>query len=166
MRSNVLLTAVAMLLTQTGCATTMSTQAWTPEQRQEIALSLGRPLVPDPLPEGYGSDYALGLRHGEMAATWHDTSGRMTGGFLAGLTLGLIGTGIAYVVADSDDVRTPASQFVPPVVFTEQNEYTAGFRRSYTDRVRDARKSRALRGGLMGTFVTVSAAIVYIMATN
>jgi hypothetical protein len=95
-----------------------------------------------------------GMRDGRIAAQSHGTSGYAAGGFLAGVTLGLIGTGIAYAVASGSDASIGGTDLI--VANERGPTYMQGYQEGFRERLRDRRKSSALAGGLVGTAVIVA----------
>ena len=90
------------------------------------------------------SDRVLGMAD---AQTMHSSGGRFGGGMLLGITLGLIGTGIAYALASS-------SEPIPMIVPEERNGQAVDancYRVGYVDKAKSKNKSAALSGGLLGT---------------
>src|SRR5690606_2761472 len=63
-------------------------------QAQEVKAAVPHPMDEGPL-------------EGERAAEVVGTNGYFAGGFVSGLALGLIGTGIAWTVAGSSEVAIP-----------------------------------------------------------
>lgn len=82
----------------------------------------------------------------EAADQLHSGSGWMAGGFVSGILLGLIGTGISWAMASSSSVEVNR---VPDGV--EASCYRDG----YTSKAKSKNSSNALTGGLLGTAVLV-----------
>ena len=82
----------------------------------------------------------------EAADQFHSGSGWMAGGFVSGILLGLIGTGISWAMASSSSVDVNR---VPDGV--EASCYRDG----YTSKAKSKNSSNALTGGLLGTAVLV-----------
>ena len=80
-------------------------------------------------------------------------SGRFVGGFASGFLLGLIGTGIAYVIAGSDNTALPAAESAP--LNAANPTYALSFREGYSERLKARRRSSALTGGLLGTLTVI-----------
>jgi hypothetical protein len=101
-------------------------------------------------PQAYAAKTAAeGMLEGRMAAKNQGTGGYVAGGFLGGLTLGLIGTGIVYLVAASSATEVPAGQQV--VMINTPPDYRAAYIDAYGHEIRSKRKTSALVGGLAGT---------------
>lgn len=111
-----------------------------------------RAAVPNPMAEG-----AL---EGQRAAEMVGTSGYFAGGFISGITLGLIGTGIAWAVASSSDVSIPAS--TQAAIQANGPEWVYAYQTAFAERLKARRKSAALSGGLLGT----AAFLVIFVAAN
>jgi hypothetical protein len=123
-------------------------------QRSLAALAIAAALVAAPLaaqeqpvePTRRGT-LAEGMNDGTLRGNSVGTGGYFAGGFASGLMLGLIGTGLAYVVASSSDVGLPAAQ----VSFADRSpEYIQGYAMTYGQRVKSRRTQSALAGGLLG----------------
>jgi hypothetical protein len=82
----------------------------------------------------------------EAADQLHSGSGWMAGGFVSGILLGLIGTGISWAMASSSTVE---NNRVPDGV--EASCYRDG----YTSKAKSKNGTNALTGGLLGTAVLV-----------
>jgi hypothetical protein len=96
---------------------------------------------------------AKGSLDGKVAANSRGTGSYFAGGVGYGVLLGLIGTGIGYVLAGHDNVNLPTNQ---PFMFSDSSEtYRRAFTQAYADRVKAKRKSSALAGGLTGTAIIV-----------
>lgn len=105
------------------------------------------PVPVMPTPSQAESPLVAGMQDGRIAGDL-DPSGNWTGrGVLAGVTLGLIGTGIGYGIAGSSGVVVPDSAAL------RGGDYFAGFSQTFTQRVRDRRKGSVLGGGLVGSVV-------------
>jgi hypothetical protein len=90
----------------------------------------------------------------EAADQLHSGSGWMAGGFVSGILLGLIGTGISWAMASSSSVEVNR---VPDGV--EASCYRDG----YTSKAKSKNSSNALTGGLLGTAVLV---VLVVSATS
>ena len=82
----------------------------------------------------------------EAAEELHSGSGWMAGGFLSGVLLGLIGTGISWAIANSSSVEVNR---MPDGV------EASCYREGYTSKARSKNTSNALTGGLLGTALLV-----------
>ena len=98
---------------------------------------------------------------GRIAAESHGTGGWFVSGFFAGATLGLIGTGVTWVMAGSGgmDLRTHELASIQ----NRNQQYFEGYTGGYTERIRSKRKGSALGGGLLGTLTFV---VIYLNAVN
>jgi hypothetical protein len=93
---------------------------------------------------------ALGAHRGAEAARYAATSGWVMRGFLGGMTLGPIGAGVAYTVANNSDVALTPQQRA--LLLQEGGvEYAAGYQRAYAETLLARRKRSALTGGALGT---------------
>jgi hypothetical protein len=93
---------------------------------------------------------ALGAHRGAEAARYEATSGWVMRGFLGGMTLGPIGAGVAYTVANNSDVALTPQQRA--LLLQEGGvEYAAGYQRAYAETLLARRKRSALTGGALGT---------------
>ncbi len=99
--------------------------------------------------------------HGRAAADRQGTGGRFAGGYVPGLFLGLIGTGIAYAVASTSDVSVPALEAAQ--LISANANYSVSYQQGYGERLRSRRKSAALTGGLLGTLTFL---VIYASATS
>src|SRR5687768_11118447 len=90
----------------------------------------------------------------DAADQLHSGSGWMAGGFVSGILLGLIGTGISWAMASSSSVEVNR---VPDGV--EASCYRDG----YTSKAKSKNSSNALTGGLLGTAVLV---VLVVSATS
>lgn len=86
---------------------------------------------------------------GEQQANTVGTGGYFGGGYVAGLLLGLIGTGVSYAVAANSTTDVPPQ--VRVALAAESPTYQQAYQQAYTTRVRSRRKASALGGGLLGT---------------
>jgi hypothetical protein len=97
---------------------------------------------------------------GQTAGAKVSTGGWFGGGFVSGLVLTLLGTGIAYAVAADSKVELPPDQrlLITSRPFAYQQAYADGFR----EKVKSKRKSSALKGGLVATSAWV---VLFIVAS-
>ena len=103
-----------------------------------------------------GSAFSNGLLEGQVAGKALPAGGNFAGGFLGGVALGLIGTGIAYA-ASGNNVEVPASQVM---LFQNRPEgYLSGYTQGYVEQGKKRKKSAALMGGIVGTMVLVVAVL-------
>lgn len=104
---------------------------------------------------------AAATLHGQALAERQAVGGRFAGGFVSGLFLGLIGTGIAWAIAGSDDTPLPTAEASQ---LTRVNpDYHLFFQQGYSTKLKARRKSSALTGGLVGTATFVT---IYLVATS
>ena len=80
---------------------------------------------------------------GKAAADSVDTGGSSLGGFVGGLFLGLIGTGIAVVVQSEPEV--------PYHLLPEGDECSYAFSQGYANKGKSRKQKAALGAGLAGT---------------
>lgn len=116
-------------------------------QAQEVKAAVPHPMDEGPL-------------EGERAAEVVGTNGYFAGGFVSGLALGLIGTGIAWTVAGSSEVAIPAT--TQAGIQTNGPEWVYAYQTAFAERLKARRKSAALSGGLLGT----AAFLVIFVAAN
>lgn len=86
--------------------------------------------------------------------------GAFAGGMLAGFTLGLIGTAVAGVVANSSSVVPPPS----PPGYSEVEKWQ--YHHTYVNEVQGTRTTNAVVGGLIGTGLAVITIILIVQATD
>ena len=106
------------------------------------------PLTPtSPVLRYLNPDCDLDRTRGREAADQlHSGSGWMAGGFVSGVLLGLIGTGISYAIASSSSVEVSR---VPDGV------EASCYREGYVSKAKGTNTSNALTGGLLGTALLV-----------
>lgn len=126
-----------------------------------LALHGQEPTPPAPTAAATDSSPSAAVLHGRAAAERRGTGGRFVGGFASGLLLGLIGTGITYAIAGSDDASLPAMEAAK--LTTAHPNYSLAYQQGYAERLKAKRKSSALTGGLLGTLTVV---VVYVAATS
>jgi len=114
-----------------------------------------------PQPSATDSSAAAAVLQGRALAETRGTGGRFAGGFVSGVLLGLIGTGIVYAIAGSDDTSVPALDAAR--LSTANPTYSLSFQQGYSERLKARRKSSALTGGLLGTLTFV---VIYVSATS
>ena len=104
-------------------------------------------ITTTPLLRLLSPDCELDRTRGRDAADqFHSGSGWMAGGFVSGILLGLIGTGISWAMASSSSVEVNR---VPDGV------EASCYREGYTSKAKSKNSSNALTGGLLGTAVLV-----------
>jgi len=99
----------------------------------------------------------LGTRRGFDAARYESTSNWVWGGFVGGLTLGPIGAGLAWTLANNSDVSLGVDRRMM-LHYDGGPTYIDAFERSYAEALLDRRKRSALRGGILGTAALVATA--------
>jgi hypothetical protein len=93
---------------------------------------------------------ALGTLRGADAARYESTTGWVMRGFAGGLTLGPIGAGLAWTVANNSEVALSPQQRM--LLLQEGGStYTESFQRAYAETLLTRRKRSALTGGAIGT---------------
>jgi hypothetical protein len=117
-----------------------------------------RDTTPVPAVEAAASDMVvLGLRRGIDAARYESTTNWVWGGFIGGLTLGPIGAGLAWTLANNSDVALGVDRRM--VLHLDGGAtYIQAFEQAYAQALLDRRKRSALRGGILGTAGLVAAA--------
>ena len=93
----------------------------------------------------YDDGYYAGKRD---AKAGHSTAWGI-GGFVGGFALGLIGTGVCYLIAGGE-VEVPDEG-----MHNKQTEYRRGYEAGYNKIARQQNKSSALTGGLVGVLAIV-----------
>lgn len=86
---------------------------------------------------------------GQNAAMNVGTGGWATGGFVSGLFVGLIGTGVTWAMAGSSNVELPPDKRLQ--IASSPASYQQLYERAFAEKVKSKRKSSALKGGLLGT---------------
>lgn len=120
------------------------------DQATQLRLTTGEPLAHFMLPD-CDSDRTRGRADADQV---HSGSGWMAGGFVSGILLGLIGTGITWAMANSSTVEVSR---VPEGL--DANCYRDG----YTSKARSKNTTNALTGGLLGTAVLI---VLVVSATS
>jgi hypothetical protein len=117
-----------------------------PDPAQTLPVSLGERAVNDVQTDSA----ALGTQRGTEAARFEGTGPWVMRGFLGGLALGPIGTGLVYVVANnSDAAMTPQHR---SLLLQEGGlQYANAYQRAYAEALHARRKRSALTGGVIGT---------------
>jgi hypothetical protein len=92
----------------------------------------------------------LGARRGMEAARYESTTNWVWGGFMGGLTLGPIGAGLAWTLANNSDVALGVDRRVL-LSYDGGLTYVDAFERAYAEALLERRKRSALRGGIIGT---------------
>jgi hypothetical protein len=98
--------------------------------------------------------FADGLGVGEQDGT--TVGGKLGIGFVIGLTLGLIGTGIGYFMIEPSDL---AYQNVKTIE-GKSPEYVQGYTLGYTKRSKSKKRRTFLQGGVVGSIIAGTAYII------
>ena len=87
---------------------------------------------------------------GAEAARYASTTKWVFGGFAGGLTLGPVGAGLAWTLANNSDAELTAERWR---LLTEEvsSTYADTYQRSYAETLHARRKRAALTGGIIGT---------------
>jgi hypothetical protein len=99
----------------------------------------------------------LGARRGLDAARFESTTNWVWGGFLGGLTLGPIGAGLAWTLANTSDAALSVDQRML-LSYDGGFTYIDAYQRAYAHALLERRKQSALRGGIIGTAALVATA--------
>jgi hypothetical protein len=94
-----------------------------------------------------------GKVEGTTSAEAAGTAVWTVGGFAGGLTLGPIGAGLAYAMAESSASALPAD--VQSKVGRRGSEYSLAYQQAYTQKLISRRKRASLVGGAAGTALLV-----------
>ena len=81
-------------------------------------------------------------------------NGWFAGGFVSGLFLGLVGTGVTWALASYSEVKLPPDRQL--IIGNQPGTYRQVYEKSFSDKVRMKRKSAALKGGLVGTGIVLA----------
>jgi hypothetical protein len=92
----------------------------------------------------------LGARRGLQAARYETTSRWIWGGFLGGMTLGPIGAGLAWTLANNSEVALSVDQRML-LSYDGGYAYIEAYERAYAQELLARRKRSALTGGAIGT---------------
>lgn len=113
-----------------------------------------------PAAEAAPSDtVVLGARRGVEAARYESTTSWVWGGFVGGLTLGPIGAGLAWTLANNSDVAIGVDRRM--ILHLDGGPtYVAALEEAYAEALLERRKRSALRGGILGTAGLVATATV------
>lgn len=116
--------------------------------------------TPVPAAQAMASDtVVLGARRGVDAARYESTTNWVWGGFVGGLTLGPIGAGLAWTLANNSDVALGVDRRM--VLHLDGGPtYIEAFEQAYAEALLERRKRSAVRGGLLGTAGLVATATV------
>jgi hypothetical protein len=116
--------------------------------------------APDAPPAAAASDtVVLGARRGVDAARYESTTNWVWGGFVGGLTLGPIGAGLAWTLANNSDVALGVDRRM--ILHLDGGPtYIDAFEQAYAEALLDRRKRSALRGGILGTAALAATATV------
>jgi len=97
------------------------------------------PVAPEPERKSTMQCYMEGKEHGRDISS----GGSTAGGFVGGLFLGLLGTGLAVVLQDDPDV--------PVYLLPEDEDCQLPFMQGYREEGKSKKRNAALTGGLVGT---------------
>jgi len=97
------------------------------------------------------SSTASGMVDGTRAADTASVKGASITGLVAGLTLGVLGTLMAYSAADSSAKALPIEALAGGTL-----GYADGFEQGFHQRLRERRRSTVLSSGLAGTMIAVA----------
>jgi hypothetical protein len=97
----------------------------------------------------------LGARRGLQAARYESTSRWIWGGFLGGATLGPIGAGLAWTLANNSQVALGVDQRML-LSYDGGSAYIDAYQRAYAEELLARRKRSALTGGAIGTAALVA----------
>lgn len=106
--------------------------------------------------------FARGTLDGRTAAEDKSTGGWFAGGFVSGVSLGLVGTGVMYAITASSNPKVPADRLT--AMQDRGPNYVTAYQESYREAVKRKRRRSALIGGLTGTATIV--AIVLSTSSN
>ena len=115
------------------------------------------PVLAPPIAATDSSPAAAAL-HGRALADQRGMGGRFGGGLAAGLTLGIFGAGMVYIIAGSDDAYLAPTDALR--LSGANPTYSLAFQQGYSERLKARRKSSALKGGLLGTLALVTLIVV------
>jgi hypothetical protein len=93
---------------------------------------------------------ALGARRGHEAARYESTNHWLWGGFVGGATLGPIGTGFAWVLANNSEVAVGVDRRML-LSYDGGFTYVNAYERAFAEELLRRRKRSALTGGAIGT---------------
>jgi hypothetical protein len=111
------------------------------------------PTAPEPQqqPDSVVLDSAvLGARRGLEAARFESTTNWVWGGFFGGLTLGPIGAGLAWTLANNSDVALGVDRRML-LSYDGGVAYIHSYEDAFAEALLERRKKSALRGGIIGT---------------
>lgn len=112
-----------------------------------------------PRPEAVLDSVVLGARRGSEAARLESTTNWVWGGFVGGLTLGPIGAGLAWTLANNSDAKLGVDRTML-LTYDGGPAYIQAYEEAYAEALRARRKRSALRGGIIGTAALVATATV------
>lgn len=117
-----------------------------------ILLSLGvAPLAAQQTaPVAVSDSVVLGSARGAETARNESTTNWVAGGFAGGLTLGPIGAGLSWALANNSEVTLPLPQKMM-LISQGGPAYMHAFEDAYASTLRSRRKRSALVGGAIGT---------------
>lgn len=97
----------------------------------------------------------LGERRGTQAARYESTGGWIWGGFLGGITLGPIGAGLAWTLANNSDAALGLDRRML-LSYDGDITYIDAYERAFAETLLQRRKRSALKGGAIGTAALVA----------
>ncbi|CAN5805868.1 hypothetical protein BH23GEM3_BH23GEM3_25700 [soil metagenome] len=110
-------------------------------------------------PVAMSDSVVLGSARGAEAARHESTTNWVAGGFAGGMTLGPIGAGLSWVLANNSDATVALPQKMM-LISQSGPEYMHAFEDSYASTLRSRRKRSALFGGAI-----VTAALAAVITT-
>lgn len=116
----------------------------------EGAALLPVSLVEMPLDAIQFDSAALGAQRGAEAARFEGTGPWVMRGFFGGLTLGPIGAGLVWTVANNSDVAL-SPQHRSLLIQEGGAQYAVAYQQAYAEALHARRKRSALTGGAIGT---------------
>jgi hypothetical protein len=144
-RSSMLAGAVAVMVV-VAASPAHAQQRLNPEAPVLVPVSLVAPAPYD----AQTDSAALGTQRGTEAARYEGTGPWVMRGFLGGLTLGPIGAGLVYVVANNSEVAL-SPQHRSLLLQEGGAQYANAYQRAYAEALHARRKRSALTGGAIGT---------------
>jgi hypothetical protein len=113
-----------------------------PQEQVELEVRSGTAMVTDTA--------VLGARRGLQAARYESTTNWIWGGFLGGMTLGPIGAGLAWTLANNSEVALGVDERML-LSYDGGSAYIDAYQRAYAEELLARRKRSALTGGAIGT---------------
>jgi len=127
-------------------------------ERDRACLQSGG-IQPSSAPSGAAassdaSSVAAAVAEGRELAKSEGTGGWFAGGVASGLLLGLVGTALITVAANSSSNDVPESR--RSILATKRPDYSQAFARGYRDKLKSKKRTSAITGGLLGTAAFVA----------